>query len=316
MAEQGETEQGGRERHYFTKRQIEKAWEMPPESDELPRYGGHMRLPTCASEEGMADRLSHLVLGVTDLDRSEAWYRDFFGMDALGRNLTSEARPHAVLRMNTGQLLILVQQEHVVPERPGTNGTHHAFTMTPNQYRQMLGRVKEWGYDIGVYRAEFLARGEYTMNFNDPDGHHVEIDCTGPEASELILPNAGLIDCGPADSYQVGDVKLFKQYDFFVVRLQDGFIALSRWCRHMNGRVIWERDHWRFRCPYHRAAYDRRGNCVGGQPDLNALWLHPITFNDEGHVLVNTDEAIDRTHYEPGQAASHQPAAAAGGIHG
>lgn len=302
MAQQPEAQQDGRERHYFTKRQIEKAWEMPPESDELPRYGGHMRMPTCASEDGIADQLSHLVLGVRDLDRSEAWYRDFFGMDVLGRDLTAEQQPHSVLRMNTGQLLILVQQEKVVPERPGTNGVHHAFTMTPNQYRRMLGRVKERGYEIGVYRAELLAMGEYTMNFNDPDGHHVEINCTGPEASMLILPEAGVIDCGAADSYKVGDVKLFKEYDFFVVRLKEGFIAMSRWCRHMNGRVIYERDHWRFRCPYHRATYDRRGNCIGGQPDLNALWLHPVSISGAGRVLVNTDEAIDRTHFEADQA--------------
>ncbi|MBM2811408.1 MAG: hypothetical protein HW416_2167 [Chloroflexi bacterium] len=103
---------------------------------------------------------------------------------------------------------------------------------------------------------------------------------------------------------EVGDVKLFKKYDVFVVRLQEGFIAMSRWCRHMNGRVVYERDHWRFRCPYHRAVYDRRGDCTGGQPDLNALWLHPLSISNDGHVLVNTDDAIDRTHFEPSQAVS------------
>lgn len=297
------TQLGERERHYFTRRQIEKAWQAPPESDELPRYGGHMT-QICGPSNGMAERLSHLVLGVTDLERSEAWYRDFFAMDVLGRNLTAEELPHSALRMNTGQLLILVQQEQVVPERPGTNGTHHAFTMTPNQYRRMLHRVKEWGYDIGVYRAEFLAHGEYTMNFTDPDGHHVEINCTGPEAWEVMLPHAGVVDCGSAESYRVGDVKLFKEWDFFLVRLPEGFLAMSRWCRHMNGRVVWDRDHWRFRCPYHRATYDRRGSCTGGQPGLNALRLHPVSFSEQGHVLVDTDEAIDRACYDPGQAVA------------
>lgn len=291
-----------RERHFFTKRQIEKAWQAPPESEELSRYGGHM-IQSCGTTDGMAERLSHLVLGVTDLDRSEAWYRDFFGMDVLGRNLTAEKRPHSVLRMNTGQLLILLQQERVVPERPGTNGTHNAFTMTPSQYRRMLQRVRERGYEIGVYRAEFLAQGEYTMNFEDPDGHKVEINCTGPEAYEVILPLQGIIDCGPADSYRVGDVKLFKQQDFFLVRLAEGFLAQSRWCRHMNGRVVYDRDHWRFVCPYHRATYDRRGNCIGGQPNINALRLHPITFSDDRHVLVNTDAVIDRASFDPDQAA-------------
>jgi hypothetical protein len=61
--------------------------------------------------------------------------------------------------------------------------------------------------------------------------------------------------------------------------------------------------------------YDRRGNCIGGQPDLNALWLHPVTFSDDGHIFVNTDDAIDRTHYAPDQAAK-QPTPAAGGSRG
>lgn len=117
---EGATQAGEREQHYFTRRQIEKAWQAPPESDELPRYGGHMT-QFCGPGDGMAERLSHLVLGVSDLDRSEAWYRDFFAMDVLGRGLTAEERPHTVLRMNTGQLLILIEQERVLPERLGTN---------------------------------------------------------------------------------------------------------------------------------------------------------------------------------------------------
>ena len=289
---------------YFTKRQIARAWEAPPESDEsMPRYGGHnMQTPDPTGEGIEAERLSHLVLGVSDLDRSEEYYRDFFGMEVLGRGLTAEPAPHSLMQMNTGQFVLLVQQDKVVPERPGTNGTHHAFTMTPGQYRRMLERVKERKLEIGVYRASFLIKGEYTMNFTDPDGHRLEINCTTQEAYVPILPDLGIIDCGPADGYKLGAVKLFKEADFFLVRTEEGFLANSRWCTHMNGRVIWEQDHWRFRCPYHRSCFDRHGNCVAGQPNLNALRLHPITFSDTGHVLVDTGTFIERSSFSPEQA--------------
>ena len=79
---------------YFTKRQIARAWEAPPESDEsMPRYGGHnMQTPDPTGEGIEAERLSHLVLGVTDLDRSEEYYRDFFGMAIAVNSSDGESR--------------------------------------------------------------------------------------------------------------------------------------------------------------------------------------------------------------------------------
>jgi catechol 2,3-dioxygenase-like lactoylglutathione lyase family enzyme len=37
---------------------------------------------------------SHLVVEVADLDRSEKFYRDVIGLDALGRNLVGDNRPN------------------------------------------------------------------------------------------------------------------------------------------------------------------------------------------------------------------------------
>jgi catechol 2,3-dioxygenase-like lactoylglutathione lyase family enzyme len=38
---------------------------------------------------------SHLVVECSDLDRSEAFYRDVIGLDVLGRNLVADNRPNA-----------------------------------------------------------------------------------------------------------------------------------------------------------------------------------------------------------------------------
>ncbi len=289
---------------YFTKRQIERAWTFPPlASETIPRYGGHGMAVAEPTGEGIeAERFSHMVLGVTDLDRSEAYYRDFWGMDVRGRNLTAEPAEHSMLQLNTGQFLILVQQDEVVPERPGTNGTHHAFTLTPSQYRGMLDRAKEAGLELGVYRAQFLIEGQYEINLSDPDGHQLEANTYTEDAYRPIISGIGEVDCGPADEYKVGSVKLFKDADFYLVRVEEGFLATSRWCTHMNGRVIWEQSSWRFHCPFHDAEFDRHGNCVGGEPDLNALRLHPISFSDAGHVLVDTGTFIERVSFSPEQA--------------
>jgi lactoylglutathione lyase len=273
---------------------------LPNESDELSRYGGHGH----RGDVGPApSRFSHFVIEVTDLDRSEAWYRDVIGMEVLGRNLTAEEKPHSLLQMNTGQLFILIQQEQVEARRPGSSSIHHGFLLTPNQYRRAQHRLKSFGYDIADTREDFRARGEYSMDIYDPDGHRYQIQAYGPEAHEIILPGVGVVDCGPAGHYKIGDVKLFKDGNFFLVRLRDGFLALSRWCTHMNGRVVYQKQHFRFWCPFHAMTYDRAGDPLWGRPDVCALRLNAISFSPEGHVLVDTDQVIERDRYEPGQAA-------------
>jgi lactoylglutathione lyase len=274
--------------------------ELPDESDETPVYGGHGTRSDGSQPTGPVEYFSHLVIGVTDLDRSEAWYRDVIGLDVLGRGLLAEERPHSVLQMNTGQLLVLTQVEKVEPSR---GGVHHGFMLTPNQYRRAYERLTKLGHRIEDSREQFRAHGEYSIDIDDPDGHRYQIQCHGPEA-ERIMPGAGNVDCGVASKYRVGDVRAFKAGNFHLVRLKEGFLAVSKWCTHMNGIVIYQKVHWQFWCPFHGATYDRRGmpdpflgNRAGGP-----LRLHPITFSPEGNVLVNTDEVICRTDYEMTQA--------------
>jgi len=210
--------------------------------------------------------------------------------------------------MNTGQLLILVEQENITVPRPSSVGLHHGFMLTPSQMRRAMERLTERGIDMTCDRE--ITRGDYSIELYDPDGHHVQIEpLDSVQAKEVILPGVGIVDCGLADSYQVGDVKLFKDGEFFLVRVAEGFFALSRWCRHFNGRVIWRQEHWHFYCPYHSATYDRCGAPTlltqwGGRfRDLPPLRLNAISFGPDGHVLVDTDQVIDRDHYDPSQAA-------------
>jgi Rieske Fe-S protein len=272
-----------------------KAHEQPEPSDDI---GDRVVVP----EDTLVERLSHLVLPVEDVDRAERWYHEVFGLDILGRNLLNEEGEHAVLSTNEGHLLVLVKSDHVVNMRPGTMSIHHAFHVTPNEYRRAQQRLIELGYDLVNIRADLMAVGEYSINLVDPDGHRVEYTCTGPEAWTILKPDRGIVDCGPAASYKVGDVKTFGEGNFFLVRVPEGFLALSRWCTHMNGKMVWQKEHWRFFCPFHEATYNRCGEVTGG-PAEAPMRLNPISFSSEGHVLVNTDEVIAREACDPSQAA-------------
>src|SRR5579871_2770967 len=143
------------------------------ESLEVPAEGGYV-----GGAHGVASRLtsdlegfgfSHMILEVGDLDRSEQWYRDVAGLDVLGRGLMAEERPHSVLRMNSGQLLVLLEVERPEPRRHNSQTIHHAFWLTPEEYRSAQERLAAAGIDISDERAAFRAKGEYSMDAWDPD---------------------------------------------------------------------------------------------------------------------------------------------------
>ncbi|HEY3115672.1 MAG TPA: VOC family protein [Chloroflexota bacterium] len=282
-----------------SKLQRERARSVPGPSEERPQFGGHAALPSVLQQFGLIRGFSHLVMEVTDLDRAEAWYADVAGLDRVGRDLIGEPRPHAVMQLNTGQLLILVKSDSVELN----SGMHHAFMLTPNQYRRMMDRVLAAGYELVDIRAQFRAYGEFSINIVDPDGHRIQFQCNSPESHAILLPGVGVVDCGLADDYKVGDVKLFKDGNFFLVRRPEGFLALTRWCTHLNGKIVYQRAHWRFYCPYHQSTFDRCGDPIGGQPDLSALRLNRISFADEGRILVDTDDVIERDLFDPSQPA-------------
>ncbi len=256
---------------------------------------------------------SHLVLEASDLDRSERWYQEVIGLDVLGRDLLAEPRPHAVLRLNTGQLLVLIQTDQPVPIRPNTSSIHHAFLLSLEQYRAAQERFAAHGYDVGDTRAAFRAKGEYSMDVFDPDGHRWQVQAFGPEQHCLIKPDAGVVECGPVDKFAVGSVTVFREGNFFLVRGKQGFLALSRWCRHANGLTAYQPEHWRFFCAFHGATYNLQGDHTGHHANVPPLRLNQVTITPQGMVMVDTDAVIEREHDEP-PAYTPVPAAFEGAV--
>jgi catechol 2,3-dioxygenase-like lactoylglutathione lyase family enzyme len=254
-------------------------------------YGGH---GTVNAPGTAVDGFSHIVLEVKDLERSEQFYQEVIGLDLMGRDLIAEPRPHSLLRLNTGQLIVLTQVAEPVPIRPNTSSIHHALLLTIDQYSQAQERFKAHGYDIGDTREQFRAKGEYSMDIWDPDGHRWQLQAFGEEQHMLIKPDAGVVDCGPADDFEVGSVTTFREGNFFLVRRPEGFLALSRWCRHANGLLSYQREHWRFYCAFHGATYNLEGDHTGHLANIPALRLNPATIGDRGHVLVDTDVVHER----------------------
>lgn len=244
---------------------------------------------------------NHLLLQVTDLDRSEAFYRDVFGFDVIGRNLVAEDGPNCLLKANKAHYVLLVQADKVQPFRPNSSSIHHALYLTPDQYRAAQERRRAAGFEIDDTRAAFRAKGEYSFDVYDPDGHRFQLQSVGPEAAEIIVAKAGKIECGPAESFAVGSVTHFREQQFFLVRLQDGFLALSHWCTHMNGELRWREHCWSFYCPFHKATFNRKGESTSHRAGYPALRLYAVTISADGTVVVDTDAVIQRKGFDPSQ---------------
>ena len=249
----------------------------------------------------LVDGFSHLVVQVTDLDRSEKFYQDVLALDLVGRDLVNEEGPNSLLTTNTGQMVVLIKVPEVEPFRPNSNSIHHAWLLTVEQYKRAQERMRAYGYSIEDSREEFRALGERSMDIYDPDGHRYQVQAHGAEATQIIRPSAGKVDCGKLDDFEIGSVTPFPKGMFYLVRLDAGFMAVSSWCTHRNGQLKWEKEHWRFYCPFHSATYNRRGEFTGHLENVGPLRLHPLTIAEDGRVIVDTSEVLIRKKYQGDQ---------------
>jgi catechol 2,3-dioxygenase-like lactoylglutathione lyase family enzyme/nitrite reductase/ring-hydroxylating ferredoxin subunit len=255
--------------------------------------------------------LNHLTVHVSDLDRSEAFYRDVFGLDIVGRDLVSEEGPNSLLKTDNGHMFLLVEvKDKILPFRPNSAAIHHALSVTVEQHKRITERRAAADFPIADTRAAFRARGQISLDVFDPDGHRYQVQAIGADAYEILKAAKGKVDCGSAEDFAVGSVTHFKEAQFYLVRRDEGFIAMSHWCTHMNGELRWRPEHWSFYCPFHKAIYNRKGESLSHMKGLPPLRLHPLEIGSDGHVVVDTNELTIRKDWKPEQAVPCAAAAA------
>ena len=119
----------------------------------------------------LVDGFSHLVVHVTDLDRSEKFYQDVFGLDLVGRDLVDDEGPNSLLAMNTRQRVLLVEVPEVVPIRPNSSSIHQAWLLTVPEYERAQKRLQKMGFDITDSRSQFRAMGSTVRHIKASRGH-------------------------------------------------------------------------------------------------------------------------------------------------
>ncbi|WP_405709280.1 VOC family protein [Streptomyces xanthophaeus] len=142
-------------------------------------------------------RTGHVGLGVTDLDRSLAFYRDALGFTVLGEG-KEEGRRFAFLGRD-GELLLTLWQQAGEGYDPATAGLHHlAFSAGAiEEVREYEARLRGLGVDFAYEGV--VAHGEGAASggifFHDPDGIRLEISVpAGAEGAPA--PTASAPTCG------------------------------------------------------------------------------------------------------------------------
>ena len=82
----------------------------------------------------------HIVLDVSDLERSLPFYRDVLGLDPVPAELwpAEGNAPRAVLKTDIGQYVVLAEAEQVKPDGPAQ---HTNFIVSP---REAATRTRPW----------------------------------------------------------------------------------------------------------------------------------------------------------------------------
>lgn len=232
----------------------------------------------------------HVVMEVSNLDRSAEFLEQAVGLKLAGRDLWLEDGPSAAFQTAEGQYFVIVEVPNFTPRL----GVHTNFMLPPEDYQVVYDGLKERGCLVMDHRAEQRSVGEVSTYFSDPDGQRLQITAFQPEAFQIPAAGRGKIVAGRIDDFPMGSVTHNKEGKFFLVRLQEGILALNDVCTHQQCTVAYQPEHYRFFCACHYNKFTRKGEHIGhirGTPPLHAYAVEVV----DGQVVVDTDASIPRT---------------------
>ena len=96
---------------------------------------------------------------------------------------------------------------------------------------------------------------------------------------------------GNPDLYPVNSVTFNQDQQVYIVRIQEGFYAVSAVCTHLGCITQWKPDANMIACPCHGSKFKSDGTKVEG-PAPRSLPHFSITLTADGELLVDKMETI------------------------
>jgi len=107
------------------------------------------------------------------------------------------------------------------------------------------------------------------------------------------------VRAGRVNEFEVGSVSYFRESRFYLIRLEEGFLALYRKCTHLGCVVPWEEENGAFNCPCHSTFFTVEGVVKSG-PAPRPLDMFQIEIRGD-EIFVDTGNLQTRQEFEPSQ---------------
>ncbi len=108
-----------------------------------------------------------------------------------------------------------------------------------------------------------------------------------------------VVKAGRVNEFEVGSVSYFRESRFYLVRLEEGFLAMYRKCPHLGCVIPWEEADGVFNCPCHSSLFTTVGEVIDG-PAPRPMDTFPVEIRAD-EVYVDTGILIKRDAFDPSQ---------------
>ncbi|HWP60886.1 MAG TPA: VOC family protein [Candidatus Acidoferrales bacterium] len=127
------------------------------------------------------DGMSHIVIEVSDLKRSEDFYR-LLGFKPLGSDRVPECGRNAVFGTACGQRVILSESRE--PRTLPETGVHQAYRVTRARRDAIAKRLLAGDVTVHDYKEDRPAEAGDNFYFYDPDGNRIQLVAAGTDAAD------------------------------------------------------------------------------------------------------------------------------------
>ncbi len=105
-------------------------------------------------------------------------------------------------------------------------------------------------------------------------------------APSVLYEPSPIVNVGKPEHYPIDSVTLDPRFGIFVVRLQEGFYALSAVCTHLGCLSVWKPEAGVIACPCHGSAFQRDGSIIAGPAPRPLPWLK-MWLTDDSNLMVD-----------------------------
>lgn len=110
-------------------------------------------------------------------------------------------------------------------------------------------------------------------------------------APSVLYEPAPVVNAGKPEHYPIDSVTLDPRFGIFVVRIAEGFYAMSAICTHLGCLSVWKPEAGVIACPCHGSSFQRDGKVIAGPAPRPLPWLK-MWMGDDGSLMVDRASAL------------------------